>query len=208
MTRSEESKLFRARQKRSTLEKDLWLLGKVVFSLRSRLVRKEKNKQDALVAYHKHAETTNRRRSLPALFRAAIRHGATPTQDWDPRCLEAAMRNVIRREDARVEAKLLKRIRTRFEKAMKMRGESSIILEMTGAPLSTVRQHLEARFSAGMCWSNHGWGSGKWNIDHIRPLASFDRSDPEWVRQAFHFTNLQPLWHEDNARKRAKFILA
>lgn len=57
--------------------------------------------------------------------------------------------------------------------------------------------HLEAKFSEGMTWQNYG----TWHIDHIRPLASFDLTDPAQVRLACHFTNLQPLWGADNIRK-------
>ncbi|WP_225783351.1 HNH endonuclease signature motif containing protein [Xenophilus sp. Marseille-Q4582] len=45
---------------------------------------------------------------------------------------------------------------------------------------------------------------GEWEIDHIKPLCSFDFSDPEQVRAAFHPTNHQWLTAEQNRRKHAK----
>lgn len=60
--------------------------------------------------------------------------------------------------------------------------------------------YLEAKFTDGMSWKNYG----KWHIDHIKPLASFDLTDPEQVKAACHFTNLQPLWASDNISKGAK----
>ena len=45
---------------------------------------------------------------------------------------------------------------------------------------------------------------GMWHVDHIIPCASFDFSDPKQQELCFHYTNLQPLWAEDNLKKGAK----
>jgi len=46
-----------------------------------------------------------------------------------------------------------------------------------------------------MCWENYG----DWHIDHIRPVASFDKNTlPSIVNS---LDNLQPLWKEDNLKK-------
>jgi hypothetical protein len=53
-----------------------------------------------------------------------------------------------------------------------------------------------------MTKENHG----KWHIDHIKPCISFNLTDPvnnKWL--CFHYTNLQPLWAEDNLKKGAKY---
>ena len=52
-----------------------------------------------------------------------------------------------------------------------------------------------------MSWDNHGKGKGKWHIDHIRPCASFDLTDLEQQKECFNYSNLQPLWSEDNLIK-------
>jgi len=52
-----------------------------------------------------------------------------------------------------------------------------------------------------MTWDNYGSGPGSWNIDHIIPLSSFDLTDREQFLEACHYTNLQPLWFEDNMEK-------
>lgn len=59
--------------------------------------------------------------------------------------------------------------------------------------------HLQEQFLPGMTWAN--WGQPGWEIDHIIPIAAFDLSRPEHQEQCFHYTNLQPLWGEDNLRK-------
>jgi hypothetical protein len=71
--------------------------------------------------------------------------------------------------------------------------------DLIGCTVPDLMSHIEARFAEGMTWENHGrYG---WHIDHIRPCASFDLTDPEQQRQCFHYTNLQPLWAADNIRK-------
>ena len=69
--------------------------------------------------------------------------------------------------------------------------------DLIGCSIKKIRQHLESQFLPGMSWENHG----KWHIDHIRPCASFDLTDPEQQKQCFHYTNLQPLWAADNLAK-------
>lgn len=45
-----------------------------------------------------------------------------------------------------------------------------------------------------------------YHIDHMKPLASFDLSDPEQLRRAWHFSNLQALLAKDNLEKSNKII--
>jgi len=70
---------------------------------------------------------------------------------------------------------------------------------LLGCTYEEARAHIEAQFTEGMSWDKMGVHGI--HIDHIRPCASFDLSDPEQQRECFHYTNLQPLWAEDNIRK-------
>ena len=70
-----------------------------------------------------------------------------------------------------------------------------------GCTVPELRAYLEARFRSGMTWANHSRDG--WHIDHIRPLASFDLTDRAQLLEAVHFSNLQPLWAEENLSKGA-----
>tara|TARA_R110002020_G_scaffold213489_1_gene420364 strand:- start:282 stop:1049 length:768 start_codon:yes stop_codon:yes gene_type:complete len=59
--------------------------------------------------------------------------------------------------------------------------------------------HLELQFTDGMNWDNHGLYG--WHIDHIIPLSAFDLTDIKQLAESCHYTNLQPLWAEDNYSK-------
>jgi len=78
--------------------------------------------------------------------------------------------------------------------------KSASTIELLGCSIEYAREHLENQFIEGMTWDNHG----EWHIDHIIPCAAFDLTKEEEQRRCFHYTNLQPLWAEDNLKKGAK----
>lgn len=77
-------------------------------------------------------------------------------------------------------------------------------LDLLGCTIQEFKDHLASKFQKGMDWDNYGLYG--WHIDHIMPCASFDLSDPEQQKECFHFTNLQPLWAEDNLKKGSKIL--
>lgn len=103
-----------------------------------------------------------------------------------------------------VEFALSCKLRNRVHRAIKKQSaiKSGKTIELLGCSIEYVRKHLEAQFSPGMTWDNHTFHG--WHIDHIKPCASFDLTDPEQQKACFHYTNLQPLWAEDNMGKGAK----
>lgn len=50
-----------------------------------------------------------------------------------------------------------------------------------------------------MTWENYGFKG--WHIDHITPLDSFDHTDEVQIHKAWQYTNLPPLWWQENLRK-------
>lgn len=96
--------------------------------------------------------------------------------------------------------RLTKRLRTRIWFALRGICKSKSTMKLIGCSIEFLREHLEKQFIKGMSWNNYG----KWHIDHIIPCASFDLTKPEEQRKCFHYTNLQPLWAEENLSKGAK----
>jgi len=84
--------------------------------------------------------------------------------------------------------------------------KSAKTLELLGCSVAHLRNYLEAKFRAGMTWDNAGYGKGKWHIDHIVPCAVFDLTQPDEQKKCFHFSNLQPLWSEDNFSKGSRGV--
>ena len=70
---------------------------------------------------------------------------------------------------------------------------------MIGCQWDELKNHIESKFVDDMSWSNRHL----WHIDHIVPLARA-KSEEEMIKLS-HYTNLQPLWAEDNFKKGAKF---
>ena len=76
-------------------------------------------------------------------------------------------------------------------------------MELIGGSVLELMRHLEAMFKSGMSWDNYG----KWHIDHIRPCASFDLTEPGQQMLCFNWKNLQPLWAVENLVKSSKYVV-
>jgi hypothetical protein len=96
------------------------------------------------------------------------------------------------------------RMRSNTHKRLAQHNSQKLLgsLEIYGCTIPELRSHLESQFQPGMTWDNYGLHG--WHIDHIIPCASFDLTDPEQQKACFHYTNLQPLWAEENLKKRGQ----
>lgn len=90
-------------------------------------------------------------------------------------------------------------LRSRLNAAIIKGSKTGSAVDDLGCTISELIHYLESLFLPDMTWDN--WSRAGWHIDHIRPLSSFDLSDPTQLRSACHYTNLQPLWAIDNLRK-------
>lgn len=96
-----------------------------------------------------------------------------------------------------------KLLRTRIYCAIRNNQKSDHTLELLGCSLDELKVHLEQQFEPGMTWNNLGNDKRNWQIDHIIPCAKFDFSNPIHQRICFNYRNLQPLWAEENNKKKA-----
>ena len=95
-----------------------------------------------------------------------------------------------------------KRSRDRIRSAMMMKNwkKWTKTQEFIGCDWPMLKAHIEKQFTKGMNWKNRE----KWQIDHIIPLSSARYKED--VMRLTHFSNLQPLWTEENQAKGAKMI--
>jgi len=70
--------------------------------------------------------------------------------------------------------------------------------DIVGLDKIEFKSYVENKFLNGMTWDNYG----KWHLDHIKPLCQAKDNDEALLLN--HYTNLQPLWAEDNLRKNRK----
>lgn len=121
------------------------------------------------------------------------------TNQWkkdNPKKFAAHRRKYIRNSPrARIANNARDRIRRMIGSQGWGRGRSRRLI---GCDPDTLCLILEAQFLPGMTWDNYG---SAWHVDHIIPLSAYDLTDLEQQREAFHYTNLQPMWAHENMAK-------
>lgn len=92
------------------------------------------------------------------------------------------------------------RCRARLAKALQRFGyaKNGKTQDLIGCSYEDLVSHIESQFVDGMDWHNRN----EWHIDHIIPVAS--AKTEEELLALFHFSNLQPLWADENRRKGAR----
>lgn len=65
-----------------------------------------------------------------------------------------------------------------------------------GCTRDELRQHIEAQFVDGMSWDDRQG----WHIDHVIPTAAITSANVD-AKIVCHYTNLRPMWAEDNRAK-------
>lgn len=130
-------------------------------------------------------------------YRANKRRKAAMDRAWRERH-PARWRQLQRRARQKPQQRMMHNLAKRFRAFVrKGRTASKPPLKALGCTRAHMLAYVASLFTAGMDWHNYGL----WEIDHRRPIASFDLRDKQQATQCFHFTNIQPLWKVDNKAK-------
>lgn len=101
-----------------------------------------------------------------------------------------------------IQFRIKKLLRGRLYQAITKKNKIISSIDMLGCSVKDFVLFIASKFKDGMSWENYG----KWHIDHIRPCSSFDLADIAQQRECFNYTNLQPLWANENRAKGKKWI--
>jgi hypothetical protein len=99
--------------------------------------------------------------------------------------------------------KIKRLLRDRVSKILGNKGVTKKSNELLGCSGKYLKSYLESLFFEEMSWNNHG---EIWEIDHIKPCASFDLTDIKQQKECFHYTNLQPLFKTSDIAKSFGYI--
>ena len=98
-----------------------------------------------------------------------------------------------------INARIADNLRSRLNKAvLKDRDGGSAVSDL-GCSIARFKLYIENQFELGMSWDNYG----KWHLDHVLPLSSFDLTERAQFLEACNWLNYQPLWARDNIVKGA-----
>ena len=94
---------------------------------------------------------------------------------------------------------------SRISEALKLYNtlKNDRTIEYLGCSIKDYTLYLEQQFDDNMTWDNYG---SYWEIDHIKPIASFDLNIEENLYNCFYYLNTQPLEKTQNREKSDKIL--
>ena len=92
--------------------------------------------------------------------------------------------------DHRISARVASLFRTIKDGKIVKKSKS---LDYIGCDAKFLKNHTESQFSENM-----NWKTDNWDIDHIRPVSSFDLTDEKQIFVCLNWRNLQPLDSVEN----------
>jgi len=114
------------------------------------------------------------------------------------------MRQYNKKRNMLPKYKLINAMRARLNGYLKQKGydKDKRTFKVIGCSPDELKKYIESRFKEGMSWENYSHNT--WHIDHIIPISS--AKSKEEIYELSHYTNLQPLWAEENYKKSNKII--
>jgi hypothetical protein len=100
-----------------------------------------------------------------------------------------------------LEYKMKRALRSSLYKKMINYEKNHKTMDLLGCDFEKFKEYMESKFKDGMAWDNYG----EWHIDHIKPCSLFNFLRDNDIKECFHYTNLQPLWAEENLKKHTKY---
>ncbi len=134
------------------------------------------------------------RKEAYKIWRAANRDKALDATDrWREQNIEKIRENVKlylnKKYSEDISYKLRVTLRNRTHRAIKGQKVGSFVKDL-GCSISQLIEYISSQFRDGMDWDN--WGK-IWQLDHKKPLVSFDLSNREEFLLAANYSNLEPL---------------
>lgn len=108
----------------------------------------------------------------------------------------------LNREKRDLLFKIKRKLRSRLWHAINYNYSTGEAIDNLGCSLKDFKLYMESKFQSGMTWDN--WSLHGWHVDHIKPLCNFNLANQEELKKACHYTNLQPLWSNENWLKGGK----
>ena len=109
--------------------------------------------------------------------------------------------NYIKKRRAENESfRLACNLRSRLYQALikQITKKNSKTEELLGISFKEFKNYIEFLMTLEMTWNNI-------ELDHVRPLSSFNLTDLEQLKEASHYSNIQPLLKSDNRKKGANY---
>jgi hypothetical protein len=156
---------------------------------------KEKIKEQSKIYVSKNSEKIKKRRKI------YVENNPNLFKDWIEKNKEHR-RNYINNYNSSPISKLKNSLRSRINELMNKKYNNPRTTNLVGCDYEFLINYIESKFINGMSWDNYGYYG--WHLDHIIPLSS--AKTEEELCKLFHYTNLQPLWAEDNLRKSNKIL--
>jgi len=109
-----------------------------------------------------------------------------------------------------IQFKIACNVRSRVRASVRNGSKAGSAVRDLGCSIEEFKQYIEKQFydhpitGEKMTWENYG---SLWQLDHIYPLSLADLTDRVQFLWVCHYTNIQPMWTEENLKKGNKIII-